>query len=172
MNKPVVKFPAKALSTKCSSVTEVNDSVKTLIKDMFETMNANNGVGLAANQVGESLRILVCQVPDTRESPAEWNNKPLALINPEITSRSITKSSYKEGCLSFSDLYEFIERPMSITVSYTDENGESKTLEADGLLATCIQHEIDHLDGKTFIDRMSRLKKYMAIKKLKKNWKL
>lgn len=172
MNKPVIKFPAKVLSTKCSSVTEVNEAVKTLIKDMFETMNANKGVGLAANQVGESLRIIVCQVPDTREAPAEWNNKPLALINPEITSRSITKSSYKEGCLSFPDLYEVIERPTTVTVSYLDENGESKTLEADGLLATCLQHEMDHLEGKTFLDRMSRLKKDLATKKLKKNWAL
>lgn len=161
----LVYFPDPRLKTKSDPIAEVNDEVRQLAAHMFETMYHEQGIGLAAVQVGVMKRLLVADV--------EWKGKDepgkqYALINPEIVSEGAEANVYKEGCLSFPDQFADVERPKSVRVRYTDLQGAQQEEEFDGLLATCIQHEIDHLDGIVFPDHVSMLKRDMIFRKAKK----
>lgn len=158
---PIVQFPNPVLATNCQPVTEVTDSIRRLAADMGETMYKAPGVGLAAPQIGVSIRMVVIDV-------SEDKNNLLTLINPIIINRSQEEEIGEEGCLSLPGIWEKVTRNKSITVQYLDLNGQEQKLEADGLLAICIQHELDHLDGVVFIDHLSRLKYDRACSKLKK----
>ena len=137
-----------------------------MIKDLFETMYHSNGIGLAAVQVGILKIVLVIDVSTKNEKKT-----PLCFINPVIRKLSDETSIYEEGCLSIPDTFIEIERPKICEVDYIDENGENKNLKCDGLLSTCLQHEINHLDGKLIIDQLSKLKRDFIIKKISKNKK-
>ena len=131
--------------------------------DMLDTMYAAKGIGLAAIQIGVPKRIIVMDLEKDQN-----NNKPMYFINPEIKNKNIQKSIYEEGCLSVPGQFAEVERPSKCEVEYLDYNGDKKILKAEGLLATCIQHEMDHLEGILFIDYLSKLKKTMIVKKLSK----
>ncbi|MDR2007726.1 MAG: peptide deformylase [Alphaproteobacteria bacterium] len=158
----IVAYPNPILKQKAKPIAEINKHIREIAKNMLETMYAQNGIGLAGNQVGELLRIIVI---DTQE---EESYRPMVLINPEITWQSPELAERDEGCLSLIGVSEIVKRPSSVKVSYTNLEGEKVEIEADGLLATALQHEIDHLDGILFIDRISKLKRDMLIKKYKK----
>ena len=155
--------PNKILRQKSTKVTNVDEGVKKLMDDMLLTMYAAPGIGLAAIQVGVPKRVIVIDLAKDGES-----KKPMFFVNPEIISTSNNKSSYEEGCLSVPGQFAEISRPDKCHVKYLDYNGKKKELKAEGLLATCIQHEMDHLEGVLFIDYLSKLKKSMIIKKLSK----
>ena len=155
--------PDPILRKKCEPLEEVNDQLRNLMNDMLETMYEAPGIGLAAIQIGVLKRVVVIDV-----SKKEGEKSPLFLVNPEIIYRSKKTSTYEEGCLSLPGQFAEIERPAECKVEYLDFNGKKKQLDAKGLLSTCIQHEIDHLNGVLFIDYLSKLKKSMIIKKLKK----
>ncbi|WP_395373139.1 peptide deformylase [Marinicella sp. W31] len=155
----ILTLPDSRLKTVAEPVEAVTDEIRQLIKDMFETMYAAPGIGLAATQVNVHQRIVVIDV-------SEDNNQPLALINPEIIEKDGTQT-HEEGCLSVPGIYAKVKRAESVTVRYLDEQGETQTLSAEGLLAVCIQHELDHLLGIVFLDHLSPLKRKMALKKLK-----
>lgn len=157
----ILEFPDPRLRTVAKPVEQVDDDLRRLIDDMFETMYAAPGVGLAATQVNVHKRLLVLDV-------SEESNQPLVFINPEITPLTDQKQKYDEGCLSVPGFYESVERPERIRVKALDRNGEPFEMEADGLLAICLQHEVDHLDGKLFVDYVSRLKRERIRKKLEK----
>ncbi len=159
----IVIAPDPVLKTVCEPVKEVNDEIRELLKNMLETMYKAPGIGLAACQVGVTKRVIVVDVSDDKEE-----NQPYCMVNPEITWESDEYSVYQEGCLSLPEQYADVERPAAIKMTYLDETGKKIELEADGLLATCIQHEIDHLDGVLFVDHISKLKRGMIMKKLKK----
>lgn len=164
----VVRYPHPSLKRTCEAVSTFNTpELKTLADDMLETMKARNGIGLAANQVNIAKRILVAKVPDRRVQKAVWHDQELILVNPTITEKS-GNASIQEGCLSFPEVYEQVQRSSKVKVRYQDVSGQTLELEADGLLAICLQHEMDHLDGVTMIDKLSRLKKDMVQRKLKK----
>jgi len=163
--KKIVIEPDPILRKKSEPLENVDTDLKKLMDDMLETMYAAPGIGLAAVQIGILKRLVVIDI-----SKDEKKN-PLFLINPEITFKSKITSSYEEGCLSLPGQFAEIERPAECHVNYIDYNGKEKKLKADGLLATCIQHEIDHLNGILFIDYLSKLKKDMIIKKLVKQKK-
>lgn len=175
---PIYVAPHPVLKKPADPVAAVTDDIRALVKDMFETMYATRGIGLAAPQVGRSVRVLVMDVEqtgdqsgsedDTAEDKAPTPGKPIAVINPEIVWSSDEMNTYEEGCLSIPGQYADVERPQKVRVKYLDENGAAKELEADGLLATCLQHEIDHLDGILFVDHISSLKRDMLMRKLKK----
>ncbi len=177
---PIIISPDPLLKQKSEPVKEITEEIKTLIEDMFDTMYASNGVGLAAVQVGELKRIIVVDTewdsPRYSEEGAQdaplKKGKPIALINPEIIDFSEDKRIYDEGCLSFPGQYAQVERPDIVTVKYTDIDGKEQTLEAGGLLSTCLQHEVDHMNGVVFVDHISRLKRDMIARKLKKAQKL
>jgi len=154
------------LRKNAETVTEFNDELRQIFNDMLETMYVKNGIGLAANQVGLDKRILVCD-SGTREKPEVYK-----LANPEITESSKEKTVFEEGCLSFPGLTEKITRPAAITVKAKDENGKDITIKATGLKATVLQHEIDHINGRVFIDRMTPVKKMLHNKELKEIKKL
>ncbi len=165
----VVVFPDDRLRRHCRPLKaeEIDDKLRTLCADMLETMYADEGIGLAAPQVGLSIRLVVIDIPD--EDGSQGKN-PLVLINPEIVRHEGTVPS-TEGCLSVPDYTAEIERFETVTVKALDQYGREFTLDADGLLAICLQHELDHLDGKLFIDKLSMLKRNMLKKrylKLKK----
>ncbi|MBW7910057.1 MAG: peptide deformylase [Alphaproteobacteria bacterium] len=175
---PIYVAPHPVLKKPAEPVAAVTDDIRALIKDMFETMYATRGIGLAAPQVGQSLRILVMDVEQTGDT-AEGDDaeaapaplapgKPIAVINPEIVWTSDELNTYEEGCLSIPGQYAEVERPEKVRVKFLDENGQAQEMEADGLLATCVQHEIDHLDGVLFVDHLSTLKRDMLLRKLKK----
>ncbi|MEC9342357.1 MAG: peptide deformylase [Pseudomonadota bacterium] len=183
--KPIIILPDPVLRQVSSPVERIDDDLQRLLDDMLETMYDAPGIGLAGIQVGVPLRIITVDVsPRTGDGedeggdeggnegdsapPAERERKPLFLINPEIVKLGDSPSVYEEGCLSIPDYYAEVERPDSVTVRYLDRQGREQTLEADGLLSTCLQHEIDHLDGKLFIDLLSRLKRDMVVKKFTK----
>ena len=146
------------------TVDNVGKDEQKLMDDMLETMYQANGIGLAAIQIGIPKRIIVMDI-----SKEEGKKEPRYFVNPIIKNKDILKSTYEEGCLSVPNQFAEIDRPKNCEVEYLDYNGEKKLLKAEGLLATCIQHEMDHLEGILFIDYLSKLKKTMIIKKLSKN---
>ena len=160
---PLVIEPDARLHIPSESVVRVDDAVRQLLNDMLETMYAHEGIGLAAVQVGVHQRCIVVDV-----AQREGRREPMKFINPEIVEKSETPSVFLEGCLSFPDQYSEVERPERVTVRYLDERGEEKTLEAEGILATCLQHEIDHTNGIVFVDHISKLKRDMILRKLTK----
>lgn len=163
---PLVIAPDPLLSQVSAPVTAVTEEVRELLSHMVDTMYFSRGIGLAAVQVGVPVRAIVADVHWREEEDA--TRRPLKLVNPEIVWSSADEGSYKEGCLSFPEQYSDVERPLEVRVKYLDENGKEQMLEADGLLATCLQHEIDHINGITFVDHISRLKREMIIKRLTK----
>ena len=156
----ILHFPDERLRTIAQPVDDVDDAVRKLVDDMFETMYAAPGIGLAATQVDVHLRIITIDI-------SEQKNSPLCLINPEIIEREGTQT-YDEGCLSVPGFYETVERSDKITVRALDRNGKPFELQADDLLAVCIQHEMDHLQGKLFVDYLSEMKRARIRKKLLK----
>ena len=158
--------PDPILRKKCEPLDKVDDSVRKLMNDMLETMYAAPGIGLAAVQIGILKKLVVIDI-----SKEEEKKNPLFLINPEIVYKSNQTSVYEEGCLSLPGQFAEIERPAECHIKYLNYEGKEKDLKAEGLLSTCIQHEIDHLDGILFIDYLSKLKKDMIIKKLVKHKK-
>ena len=161
--KKLITVPDETLRKKSQNIEKVSDDEKKLVKDLFETMYHHKGIGLAAIQVGIPKKIIVL---DVNQKDDEKN--PLCFINPVIKKISNEKSKYEEGCLSIPDTFIEIERPKTCIVEYVDIDGKKKNMECDGLLSTCIQHEINHLDGKLIIDFLSKLKKDLIIKKLSK----
>ena len=162
--KTILTEPNKLLRQVSSPVEKVNDEVRQLMDDMLETMYAAPGIGLAAIQVGVPKRIIVLDI-----SRDENKKEPMYFVNPIIKNKNSEKATYEEGCLSVPDQFAEIDRPNKCEVEYLDYNGKKQLLKADGLLATCIQHEMDHLEGILFIDYLSKLKKSMILKKLSKN---
>jgi peptide deformylase len=160
---PILEFPDPRLRTRAAPVTEVDASIRKLIDDMLETMYAAPGIGLAATQVNVHKRVLVVDVSEDRSAP-------LALINPEILAREGTEET-EEGCLSVPGIYDKVTRAEKIRVRTLDRSGKQIEIEADGLLAVCIQHEMDHLEGKLFVDYLSELKRTRIRKKLEKERK-
>jgi peptide deformylase len=159
----ILEYPDARLRTKAVPVRQVDDAMRRLIDDMIETMYAANGVGLAATQVNVHQRLVVIDVSEQR-------NEARAFINPEIIAREGVEVS-EEGCLSVPGMYDNVERAERVTVRALDRHGESFTLQAEGLLAVCIQHEMDHLEGKLFVDYLSDLKRTRIRKKLEKDQK-
>ncbi len=156
----ILHFPDPRLRNKAKPVTQVDDRVRRLIDDMFETMYQAPGIGLAAIQVNTSLRVVTIDI-------SEEKDQPLALVNPEILERDGVEEM-SEGCLSVPGIYEKVKRADHIRFRALDRNGEPFEQEAEGLLAVCVQHEIDHLDGKLFVDHLSSLKRQRIRKKLEK----
>ena len=161
--KPIITVPDEILKKKSEPIETVGENEKKLIKDLFETMYHHKGIGLAAIQVGIPKRIIVLDVIQKDDQ-----KKPLCFINPIIKNLSDEKSKYEEGCLSIPNTFIEIERPKKCLVEYIDIDGKKKNMECDNLLSTCIQHEVNHLDGKLIIDFLSKLKKDLIIKKLSK----
>jgi len=161
--KRILTEPNKLLRQISKSVDKVGKNEQKLMDDMVETMYAANGIGLAAIQIGFPKRIIVMDI-----SKDQTNKNPMYFVNPIILNKATEQSTYEEGCLSVPDQFAEIDRPNKCEVEYLDYNGKKKLLKADGLLATCIQHEIDHLEGILFIDYLSKLKKSIIIKKLSK----
>ncbi len=164
---PILTAPDPILETVSTPVDAVTDEVRQQLDDMLETMYAAPGIGLAAIQVGIPKRMLVIDV--SREGEEK---QPLFIVNPEITWVSDDDQLYEEGCLSLPEQYAEIERPAEVKVSYLDRNGDRQELHADGLLAVCLQHEMDHLDGVLFVDHLSALKRNMILRKLLKQKRL
>tara|TARA_B100000902_G_scaffold358476_1_gene373592 strand:+ start:89 stop:607 length:519 start_codon:yes stop_codon:yes gene_type:complete len=162
--KTILTEPNKLLRQVSKSVDQVGPDEKKLMDDMLETMYAANGIGLAAIQIGVPKRIIVMDI-----SKDEKKKEPRYFVNPVIKNKNPVSATYEEGCLSVPNQFAEIDRPKECEVEYLDYNGQKKTLNAEGLLATCIQHEMDHLEGILFIDYLSKLKKSMIIKKLSKN---
>ena len=161
--KPLVILPDPVLRQVSKPVERFDDQLRKFAGDMFDTMYDAPGIGLAAIQVGEPIRMLVIDLAKEGEPKA-----PHVFINPEIVGVTDEASTYEEGCLSIPDYYAEVERPAAIKVNYFDADGKPHAIEADGLMATCLQHEIDHLNGGLFIDHISKLKRDMVIKKFKK----
>jgi len=161
--KPLIILPDPVLRQVSSPIAQVDGAVRKLSDDMLETMYDAPGIGLAAIQVGIPKRMLVIDLHKEGEE-----KQPQIFINPEVLTSSDERSAYEEGCLSIPDYYAEVERPAKITVKYVDLSGKEQLLETEGLLATCLQHEIDHLNGVLFIDHISRLKREMVIKKFTK----
>ena len=162
--KPILTEPNKLLRQISKPVENVGDEERRLMDNMLDTMYAAPGIGLAAVQIGVPKRIIVMDI-----SRDEDKKEPRYFVNPVIKNKNSETSKYEEGCLSVPDQFAEIERPNKCEVEYLDYNGKKQLLKADGLLATCIQHEMDHLEGVLFIDYLSKLKKSMIIKKLSKN---
>ena len=164
--KPIITVPNEVLKKVSEPIEKVGENEKKLVKDLFETMYHSKGIGLAAVQVGILKRILVIDV-----STKEEKKNPLCFINPVVKKISQETSVYEEGCLSIPDTFIEIERPKICEVEYIDINGKMKNIKCDGLLSTCLQHEINHLDGKLIIDNLTKLKRDIIIKKVSKNKK-
>ena len=162
--KIILTEPNKILRQVSEPVDKVRKEEQKIMDDMLETMYAANGIGLAAIQIGIPKRIIVMDI-----SKDQNKKEPRYFVNPMIINKDKLKSTYEEGCLSVPNQFAEIDRPKNCDVEYLDYNGEKKLLKAEGLLATCIQHEMDHLEGILFIDYLSKLKKSMIIKKLSKN---
>ena len=164
--RKIVIEPDPILRQKSESLEKVDDELRRLLDDMLETMYSAPGIGLAAVQIGILKRLIVIDISKEKEK-----KNPLFLINPEIVSKSKNTSIYEEGCLSLPGHFAEIERPAECQIKYIGYDGKKKEMKANGLLSTCIQHELDHLDGKLFIDYLSKLKKDMILKKLVKHKK-
>jgi len=160
---PIITAPDPRLKKVCTPVEAVDDEIRQLMDDMLETMYAAPGIGLAAPQVGVLKRVIVVDI-----SGDEEENKPLLMANPELIEVSDDDASYEEGCLSLPEYYGEVVRPARIRVRYLDRENEIREMEAEGLLATCIQHEMDHLDGILFVDHLTALKRNMILRKLLK----
>ncbi len=161
--KTIITEPNKILRQVSKPVETVNETEQKLMDDMLDTMYAAKGIGLAAIQIGIPKRIIVMDLSKDQDK-----NEPMYFVNPIIKNKNIQKSIYEEGCLSVPGQFAEVERPSKCEVEYLDYHGQKKVLKAEGLLATCIQHEMDHLEGILFIDHLSKLKKSMIIKKLSK----
>ncbi len=161
--RDIIILPDKRLRLRSATVEKVDRSVRVLVDDMFETMYEAPGIGLAAIQIGVPQRVVTMDLAKKDEPKA-----PQVFINPEVTWKSDDKQVYEEGCLSIPEYYEEVERPLSIKVKYLDLDGKPHEIEASGLFATCLQHEIDHTNGVLFIDHISKLKRDMVLKKFKK----
>ncbi len=161
--RPLVILPDSKLRLASEPVAEITPEIRQLAADMLETMYDAPGVGLAAIQIGVAKRVVTMDV-----SKKEGEREPMVLVNPEITWRSEEKRVYEEGCLSIPEYYEEVERPDRIRFRYTTLDGETVEREADGLMATCVQHEVDHLDGVLFIDHLSKLKRDRVTKRFAK----
>ena len=160
---PIITAPDPRLRRKCAPVDEVDETVRALMDDMLETMYAAPGIGLAAPQVGVRKRVIVVDV--TRDDDRRM---PYRMANPEVVQVSETLANYEEGCLSLPEHYSEVARPDGARIRYLDEHGEKREIEVEGVLATCLQHEIDHLDGILFVDHISKLKRDMIVRKLAK----
>jgi len=165
--RPILTAPDPRLQAVSTDVEAVTDEIRTLADDMADSMYAADGIGLAAIQIGVAKRILVIDLDQK-----EGKKNPVAYINPKIVWASDETAVFEEGCLSVPEIWDDVERPARIKCEYLDRDGKAQVLEADGMLATCLQHEMDHLNGVLFIDHLSRLKKSMAIRKLTKAKKL
>ncbi len=165
--RPILTVPNPILKQVSKPVDTVNDEIRLLMDDMVETMYAAPGIGLAAVQIGVPLNVIVMNLAREDEPDA-----PRYFVNPEILESAETEQPYDEGCLSVPDVYETIERPERVKITYLDYHGKRVTEWAEGLYATCIQHEMDHLKGVIFIDYLSRLKRERAVKKVAKAEKL
>jgi peptide deformylase len=161
--RDILIIPDKRLRLKSEPVGKIDGSIRNLIEDMFETMYEAPGIGLAAIQIGVPKRLITMDLAKKDEPKA-----PQVFIDPEVTWKSDEKAVYEEGCLSIPEYYEEVERPNAIKVRFLDREGKPQELEASGLLATCLQHEIDHINGVLFIDHISKLKRDMVLKKFKK----
>ena len=160
--KEIITVPDPILKKISSPIEKISINEKKLIKDLKDTMYNANGIGLAAIQIGIPKRIIVMDISK------DGNKNPMFFVNPIIKNKDKEKTTYEEGCLSVPNYFAEVDRPKYCEVEYLDYNGEDKILKADGLLATCIQHEMDHLEGILFIDYLSKLKKTMIVKKLSK----
>lgn len=165
---PIIETPDLRLRTISTPVEAVDDALRTLIDNMFDTMYDAPGIGLAAIQVGVPKRVLVMDLQEPEEEDGPPVRKPMVFINPEVIGQSETISVYSEGCLSVPDQYADIERPAEVDVRWLDRDGVQHEERLDGLLATCLQHEMDHLEGVLFIDHLSKMKKDMILKKIAK----
>ncbi|PLP57261.1 peptide deformylase [Mesorhizobium loti] len=161
--KPLIILPDPILRQVSKPVERVDEPLLKLADDMLETMYDAPGIGLAAIQIGEPLRMLVIDLAKEGEPPA-----PHVFINPDVLQSGTERSVYEEGCLSIPDYYAEVERPATVRVRYLDREGRLQEMQAEGLMATCLQHEIDHLNGVLFIDHISKLKRDMVVKKFKK----
>ena len=159
---PILRYPDPRLATIAQEVQKVDANIQTLIADMFETMYAAQGIGLAATQVDQHLRLVVIDLSEERDTP-------LVLINPVITQMGELRAKGSEGCLSVPDIRDEVERAQNITIQALNTKGETFTLTAEGLLAICIQHELDHLNGRVFVQYLSKLKQDRIATKLKKS---
>lgn len=164
---PIVKYPDQILKTRASEVGEINSEIRSLLTNMAETMYEAPGIGLAGPQIGTLMRLCVVDVGDDEETGRV--GRLYKLVNPEIVSKE-GRIKYEEGCLSIPGIHEYVERASNIVVKALNEESKSITIEAEGLLAICLQHEIDHLDGILFTDRLTGLKRRMTLKKLQKNF--
>lgn len=160
----IITIPDPLLREASVAIERVDDDTRRLVADLFETMYDAPGIGLAAPQVGILRRVLVIDPARSEDDQP----RPIAMINPELLREGETLSSYEEGCLSIPDVFAEVERPAEVRVAYTDLEGNRQELECDGLLATVVQHEIDHLDGRLFIDFLSRLRRDRILKKFVK----
>lgn len=160
---PILTAPDPRLKQKAAKVAEIDDAIRALMDDMLETMYVAPGIGLAAPQVAVGKRVIVADIGRSEE-----DRQPVRMVNPEIVWVSDDDNTYEEGCLSVPEHYAAVVRPRAIRVRYMDENGAHKEIDADGLLATVLQHEMDHLDGILFIDHLSALKRNMILRKLLK----
>lgn len=164
MLKPILIHPDPRLKKVCDPVADLSDDLRSLADDMLETMYDAPGIGLAAPQVGVLSRLIVLDcVKEEGEAP-----RPLVMFNPEVVAASDETNSYEEGCLSIPDQYAEVTRPAEVTVKWIDRDGTERQEDFDGLWATCVQHEIDHLNGKLFIDYLSAMKRQMITRKMQK----
>lgn len=161
--REIITLPDKRLRLKSEPVKAIDKTVRALIDDMFATMYAAPGIGLAAIQIAVPKRVVTMDIAK-KDEPAQ----PQVFIDPQIVWSSDDKATYEEGCLSIPEYYEEVERPQSVRVKFLDRDGKPQEIEASGLLATCLQHEIDHTNGVLFIDHISKLKRDMVLKKFKK----
>lgn len=164
MKRPIILHPDPRLKKVSAPVADLSDDLRALADDMLETMYKAPGIGLAAPQIGETVRLIVLDC--VKEEGAD--PRPLAMFNPEVLASSDERSVYEEGCLSIPDVYADVERPTDVTVRWIDPNGVEQEETFDGLWATCVQHEIDHLDGKLFIDYLKPLKRQLITRKMVK----
>ena len=161
--REIIKLPDKRLRLLSEPVKQIDGGIRKLVDDMFETMYEAPGIGLAAIQLGVAKRVITMDL-----SKKEDDHKPQVFINPEITWQSDERAKFEEGCLSIPDYYEEVERPAEVKVKFLDLSGKKHEIDAKGLLATCLQHEIDHINGVLFIDHLSKLKRDRVIKKFSK----
>ncbi len=161
--RPLILAPDPRLKVKCAPVGAVDAGVRRLMDDMLETMYDAPGIGLSAPQVGETVRVIVADVSRAEEAAA-----PLSMANPEVVWISEETTVYEEGCLSFPEHYADVRRPDSAKIRYLDQNGAAKEIVASGLLATCLLHEIDHLEGVLFVDHLTALRRGMILRKMQK----